>query len=543
MPSPTSTSVPRTWSAGCAPPACSEPRRGGSRRERRRRSAADREHAGAPTPARADAALTVPGHDRDPDGRAPGTARGGRAAAPARVVARRELPLGRPDLPARQPAPARAAAPRARQAAPARPLGHHAGLNFVYAHLNRVIRAQRPRRALRHRPGPRRARPRRQHLPRGHLQRGLSRHHARRGGPAAAVPAVLLPGRHPQPRRARRRPGSIHEGGELGYALVHAYGAAFDNPDLLVALRRRRRRGGDRPARRQLALQQVRRPGARRRGAARSCTSTATRSPTRPCWRGSRDDELRALLVGYGHEPYFVEGDDPATMHAAHGRDARPGPRRHRGDPARAREGAGERPRWPMIVLRTPKGWTGPKEVDGRARRGHVPRPPGAAVGPAPTTRSTSPRSRRGCAPTGPRSSSTTPGGSARAPGARARGRAAHGRQPARQRRRCCCATCGCPTSATTRVALDAPGARPARPRACSAAGCATSCAPTPTSATSGSSGPTRPPRTGSAPSSRPPTARGWRSAAAATTTSPRTAASWRSSASTSARAGSRATC
>ena len=114
---------------------------------------------------------------------------------------------------------------------------------------------------------------------------------------------------------APETPGSIHEGGELGYALAHAYGAAFDNPDLLVVLRRRRRRGRDRPAGRQLAL----------------ATSSSIPRATAPCCpilhlNGYKianptvlaripDDELEALLDGYGHEPLFVEGDDPAAMH------------------------------------------------------------------------------------------------------------------------------------------------------------------------------------------------------------------------------------
>ena len=78
------------------------------------------------------------------------------------------------------------------------------------------------------------------------------------------------------------------------------------------------------------------------------------------------EDELDALLRGYGHDPLYVEGDEPAAVHRAHGR--RHGPRRepHRGVQRAARaEGASVRPRWPMIVLRTPKGWTGPDEVDG----------------------------------------------------------------------------------------------------------------------------------------------------------------------------------
>ena len=116
-------------------------------------------------------------------------------------------------------------------------LGHWGttpGLNFIYAHLNRVIRARDLDAICIVGPGPRRPGRGRQRLPRGHLQRGLPRHRARRGGPArgssassrsrAASPSHVTP----------ETPGSIHEGGELGYALVHAYGAAFDNPDLVV---------------------------------------------------------------------------------------------------------------------------------------------------------------------------------------------------------------------------------------------------------------------------------------------------------------------
>src|SRR6185503_5027949 len=81
-------------------------------------------------------------------------------------------------------------------------------------------------------------------------------------------------------------------------------------------------------------------------------------------------DELRALLVGYGHEPYFVEGDDPATMHQLMAETLDQVGSDLRDIQTRAREGASERPRWPVIVLRTPKGWTGPKEVDGQPTEG-----------------------------------------------------------------------------------------------------------------------------------------------------------------------------
>ena len=116
-------------------------------------------------------------------------------------------------------------------------LGHWGttpGLNLLYAHLNRVIKAARPGRALRDRPRPRRPRAGRQRLPRGHLQRGLPRDRPGRGRACARCSASSP---SPAASRATSRPetpGSIHEGGELGYALVHAYGAAFDNPDLLV---------------------------------------------------------------------------------------------------------------------------------------------------------------------------------------------------------------------------------------------------------------------------------------------------------------------
>ena len=130
-------------------------------------------------------------------------------------------------------------------------------------------------------------------------------------------------------------------------------------------------------------------------------------------------------------------------------------------DPAAGRASAGEpeRPRWPMIVLRTPKGWTGPKVVDGLHGGGLLPLAPGPASGPASNARAPAPSSRSGCAPTGPRSCSTSEGalrGGARRAGAR--GRPAHGRQPPRQRRRCCCATSSCPTSASYAVEVPRPG-------------------------------------------------------------------------------------
>ena len=111
----------------------------------------------------------------------------------------------------------------------------------------------------------------------------------------------------------------------------------------------------------------------------RFCTSTATRSPGPRCWRVCRDEELIELFHGYGYEPHFVEGDDPATMHQLWPpRWTRPraNPEIQRG----AREGLqAERPRWPMIVLRTPKGLDRTEDRRRHSDRGNVPRPPGAA--------------------------------------------------------------------------------------------------------------------------------------------------------------------
>jgi xylulose-5-phosphate/fructose-6-phosphate phosphoketolase len=163
-------------------------------------------------------------------------------------------------------------------------------------------------------------------------------------------------------------PGSIHEGGELGYSLLHAYGAAFDNPDLIVAC--------------------VIGDGEAETGAlAASWHSNKFLNPARDgavlpilhlngfkianptvLARIGRE-ELTELLRGYGYEPHFVEGDDPVLVHQALAGTLD-------GILARIREIQGDartcgetddtaRPLWPMIVFRTPKGWTGPKFVDG----------------------------------------------------------------------------------------------------------------------------------------------------------------------------------
>jgi len=163
-------------------------------------------------------------------------------------------------------------------------------------------------------------------------------------------------------------PGSIHEGGELGYSLAHAYGAAFDNPDLIVACVVGDGEAETGPLAASWHSNKFLNPA--RDGAVLPIlhlNGFKIANPTVLSRIGERD--LTDLLQGYGHEPYFVEGDDPALLHelmaeALDGalRDIRAIQSQARSLPASARP---PRPRWPMIVLKTPKGWTGPKTVDG----------------------------------------------------------------------------------------------------------------------------------------------------------------------------------
>jgi xylulose-5-phosphate/fructose-6-phosphate phosphoketolase len=170
---------------------------------------------------------------------------------------------------------------------------------------------------------------------------------------------------------APETPGSIHEGGELGYSLAHAYGAVFDNPDLIVAC--------------------VVGDGEAETGAlATSWHSNKFLNPARDgavlpilhlngfkianptlLARIGRA-ELTELLRGYGYDPHFVVGDDPEAVHQTLAATLDAVLAQIQDIQAQARYGApaGERPRWPMIVLQTPKGWTGPKFVDGKPVEG-----------------------------------------------------------------------------------------------------------------------------------------------------------------------------
>ena len=251
-------------------------------------------------------------------------------------------------------------------------LGHWGttpGLNFVYAHMNRVIRRFGLEAIFVAGPG--------------------------HGGPAAVANAYLegtysdlyphiglnedglrrlfrqfsFPGGIPS-HVAPETPGSIHEGGELGYALSHAYGAAFDNPDLLVCCV-----VGDGEAE----------TGPLATGwHSNKFLNPATDGAVLPVLHlnGYKianpsvlarigQEELTSLLEGYGHNVYWVSGDDPIDMHRKLAETLDAAVVEIKAIQRAARErGETSRPTWPMIVLKTPKGWTGPSEVDGLPTEG-----------------------------------------------------------------------------------------------------------------------------------------------------------------------------
>jgi len=246
-------------------------------------------------------------------------------------------------------------------------LGHWGttpGLNFLYAHLNRVaaIRGQ----DLLYVTGP------------GHGGPGLVANVWLEGTYSEVYPTVSrdaagmarlfkqfsFPGGVPS-HVAPETPGSIHEGGELGYSLSHAYGAAFDNPDLVVACVIGDGEAETGPLATAWHSNKFLDPV--HDGAVLPILHLNGYKISNPTVLASiPEDELDALLIGYGHELYLVAGDDPATMHQrmAATFDAAFEAIATIQRAARHEESA-DRPRWPVVVLRTPKGWTGPKEVGG----------------------------------------------------------------------------------------------------------------------------------------------------------------------------------
>ncbi len=165
-------------------------------------------------------------------------------------------------------------------------------------------------------------------------------------------------------------PGSIHEGGELGYSLSHSFGAVFDNPDLIVSCVVGDGEAETGPLATAWHSNKFLNPAAD--GAVLPILHLNGYKIANPTVLARiSHEELDQLLRGCGWTPYFVEGDDPALMHEAMASTLDRAIEEIREFQKRARtEGISERPRWPMIVLRSPKGWTGPKIVDGKQIEG-----------------------------------------------------------------------------------------------------------------------------------------------------------------------------
>jgi xylulose-5-phosphate/fructose-6-phosphate phosphoketolase len=263
--------------------------------------------------------------------------------------------------------------PLAREHIKPRLLGHWGttpGLNFLYAHLNRAIREHDL--DMIYVIGP------------GH------------GGPAIVANAYLegtysevypnvspdeegmkklfkqfsFPGGIPS-HVAPETPGSIHEGGELGYALSHAFGAAFDNPELIVACVIGDGEAETGPLATGWHGNKFLNPA--RDGCVLPILHLNGYKIANPCFLARIPKaELTKLLEGYGYAPYFVEGHEPELMHRqlAETLDRVVAEIRRIWSDARER-GVSQRPAWPMIVLRSPKGWTCPREIDGKLCEGY----------------------------------------------------------------------------------------------------------------------------------------------------------------------------
>src|SRR5512134_3276820 len=250
--------------------------------------------------------------------------------------------------------------PLAREHVKPRLLGHWGttpGLNFLYVHLNRVI--ARDDLDVIYVIGP------------GHGGPAIVAHAWLEGTYSEVYPNISrdeagmkrlftqfsFPGGIPS-HVAPETPGSIHDGGELGYAVSHAYGAAFDNPDLIVACVVGDGEAETGPLATSWHSNKFLNPVSD--GVVLPILHLNGYKIANPCILARiSPEELDQLFRGYGYTPYFVEGDDPETMHElmAATLDTIIGEiQRIKADAAR--EGFTERPRWPMIVLRTPKGWT-----------------------------------------------------------------------------------------------------------------------------------------------------------------------------------------
>ncbi len=248
-------------------------------------------------------------------------------------------------------------------------LGHWGttpGLNFIYVHLNRIIKAYDLNTIYIAGPG---------HGGPGlvantYLEGTYSEYYPNISQDAEGMKKLFkqfsFPGGIPS-HVAPETPGSIHEGGELGYALVHAYGAAFDNPDLLVACVIGDGEAETGPLATSWHSNKFLNPV--RDGAVLPILHLNGYKIANPTILARMsDEELESLFVGYGYKPYFVEGSYPVEdIHQLMASTLDQIISEIKSIQHEARHnGYTKRPQWPMIILRTPKGWTGPKEVDGK---------------------------------------------------------------------------------------------------------------------------------------------------------------------------------
>ncbi len=246
-------------------------------------------------------------------------------------------------------------------------LGHWGttpGLNFIYVHLNRLIKARGL--SMIYITGP------------GHGGPGLVANTYLEGTYSEFYPNIAqnaegmrrlfkqfsFPGGIPS-HVAPETPGSIHEGGELGYAITHAYGAAYDNPHLLVCCVVGDGEAETGPLAASWHSNKFLNPV--RDGAVLPILHLNGYKINNPTVLGRMgDDELANLFRGYGYHPYFVEGSEPDAMHQAMAATLDVMADEIAGIQSKARkEGKAFLPAWPMLVMRTWKGWTGPKQVDG----------------------------------------------------------------------------------------------------------------------------------------------------------------------------------
>jgi xylulose-5-phosphate/fructose-6-phosphate phosphoketolase len=251
-------------------------------------------------------------------------------------------------------------------------LGHWGttpGLNFIYVHLNRIIKQHDL--DMMYVIGP------------GHGGPGLVANTYLEGTYSEVYPEISqdalgmqrlfkqfsFPGGIPS-HVSPEVPGSINEGGELGYSLMHAYGAAFDNPDLIVACVVGDGEAETGPLAASWHSNKFLNPA--RDGAVLPILHLNGYKIASPTVLGRvSHEELDQLFRGYGYEPHFIEGDEPDAVHQAMAATLDEVIAKIRSIQSEARSNdASTRPMWPMIILRTPKGWTGPKSVDGLQTEG-----------------------------------------------------------------------------------------------------------------------------------------------------------------------------